>query len=214
MVDTPCNDCCPVAELSVVVRDDIESATFTPYLYGGVPPIRGDWVMVANQTLELLAYKPATGVLFVGIEIDQTGVVSYHVGPEFASPALANETVIPVPDVDHYTVAFVRLYESQVALTNEDIRPPAQIMLNYASLETGYQIHQAEEKTALDADDELGIWNSLTDALGKITAENLIAQLATALAPTTRWEPLTNGDPDAPELVFWNGDVIMVEVPI
>jgi hypothetical protein len=32
---------------------------------------------------------------------------------------------------------------------------------------------------------------------------------------TTRWEPLTNGDPDFPELIFTaEGDVIMVEVPI
>jgi hypothetical protein len=27
-----------------------------------------------------------------------------------------------------------------------------------------------------------------------------------------RWEPLTNGDPDAPELLFEDGDVLMVEI--
>lgn len=31
---------------------------------------------------------------------------------------------------------------------------------------------------------------------------------------TTRWEPLTNGDVDFPELVFAGGEVIMVEVPL
>lgn len=29
----------------------------------------------------------------------------------------------------------------------------------------------------------------------------------------SRWEPLTNGDPGDPELIFADGDVIMVEVP-
>lgn len=32
---------------------------------------------------------------------------------------------------------------------------------------------------------------------------------------TTRWEPVTNGDPDYPELVFdADGDVVMAEVPV
>jgi hypothetical protein len=30
----------------------------------------------------------------------------------------------------------------------------------------------------------------------------------------TRWEPVTNGDPDSPELIFENGDVVMEEVPL
>lgn len=37
---------------------------------------------------------------------------------------------------------------------------------------------------------------------------------ADAQAPTTRWEPLTNGDILIPELVFADGDVVMVEVPL
>lgn len=34
------------------------------------------------------------------------------------------------------------------------------------------------------------------------------------LALTTRWEPVTNGDPDSPELLFEDGDVLMEEVPL
>lgn len=35
-----------------------------------------------------------------------------------------------------------------------------------------------------------------------------------AAAPTTRWDLLTNGDPDAPALIFADGDVIWLEVPL
>ena len=35
-----------------------------------------------------------------------------------------------------------------------------------------------------------------------------------AAAPTTRWDLLTNGDPDDPALVFADGDVIWLEVPL
>ncbi len=31
---------------------------------------------------------------------------------------------------------------------------------------------------------------------------------------STRWEPVTNGDPDSPEIVFDGGDVVMEEVAI
>lgn len=39
-------------------------------------------------------------------------------------------------------------------------------------------------------------------------------QTVTASALTTRWEPLTNGDWTSPELIFFEGDCVMVEVPL
>ena len=32
--------------------------------------------------------------------------------------------------------------------------------------------------------------------------------------PASRWEPLTNGDPDDPDLLYADGDVIMIEVAL
>jgi hypothetical protein len=43
----------------------------------------------------------------------------------------------------------------------------------------------------------------------------VLVNLSTFTAPTTRWEPVTNGDPDSPEIIFdASGDVVMAEVPI
>jgi hypothetical protein len=53
---------------------------------------------------------------------------------------------------------------------------------------------------------------------GAAAAEGVVVEVIGgegALTPTTRWEPLTNGDPDFPELLFdGNGDVLMTEVPL
>lgn len=57
----------------------------------------------------------------------------------------------------------------------------------------------------------------LGDDVGAIhwTEAALIALiLANSPPPSTRWEPLANGDPDDPALVFADGDVIMIEVPL
>lgn len=49
-----------------------------------------------------------------------------------------------------------------------------------------------------------------------ITKEEIEAKLTGNITshthPTTRYEPVTNGDVNNPELVFYNGDVVMVEV--
>lgn len=54
------------------------------------------------------------------------------------------------------------------------------------------------------------------DANGQIRTSALGDSIPVTAPPaTTRWEPLTNGDPDAPELMFdGDGDVLMTEVPI
>ena len=50
---------------------------------------------------------------------------------------------------------------------------------------------------------------TITRALGQIVIESASA------SPTTYFEPVTNGDPVSPEILFdGDGDVIMMEVPI
>jgi hypothetical protein len=44
--------------------------------------------------------------------------------------------------------------------------------------------------------------------------ETNVLTISGSAAATTRWEPLTNGDPDFPELIYEDGDVLMEEVPL
>jgi hypothetical protein len=69
---------------------------------------------------------------------------------------------------------------------------------------------------SMEAHDIQGAFHT---ASGLTVGDILTATSATtfAFAPlvlTTRWEPVTNGDPDFPEIVFDNGDVVMEEVTI
>jgi hypothetical protein len=46
-----------------------------------------------------------------------------------------------------------------------------------------------------------------------ITPNDLLQTLTIASSSSTsHWEPVTNGDPDAPEIIFVDGDVLMIEV--
>jgi hypothetical protein len=66
------------------------------------------------------------------------------------------------------------------------------------------------EKTTPHDDDVLLINDSEdTGTLKKVKASNFGGS-----DPTTRWEPVTNGDAANPEIVFCDGDVVMAEVAI
>src|SRR6185436_2800196 len=76
-----------------------------------------------------------------------------------------------------YPIGCILLYESMPKLLNEHITVFAPAITDYSSIDTGAQIHGADEITTLSDADEIGIWNSLTELLAKITFENLVAQL-------------------------------------
>lgn len=50
--------------------------------------------------------------------------------------------------------------------------------------------------------------------VGRMYVDDSASWIEIYTRPLNRWEPLTNGDPVTPELIFVGGDVVMIEVPI
>lgn len=89
----------------------------------------------------------------------------------------------------------------------------------------------SKKQTLVDADgggvqanDAHSLWGIPLSGDGPVAGDTYIfsaatgkfelAQSSVAKAKATRWEPLTNGDPENPELVYFNGDIMMVEAPL
>lgn len=218
--------------LTVLVLD---AAAFTVRVFGAVSQTATGIKQIETTDLDLSSYAPTAGAKYVSIEVDDDGVLSVHDGDTVGALELLTAADIPIPDTGKYFCGHVLLYESQAELSNDDIY--VAFPLGVIAPSGDYQIHNADEETTLNDADEIGFWNSVTELLGKITWANIVIQLTgifdalyAALvhfhddlyAPidhthtdTTRWEPLANGDPSAPALVFTpDGDVIMVEVEI
>lgn len=88
----------------------------------------------------------------------------------------------------------------------------------YAKADGWYDLDDAGTETKLGADAALAL-DDLTDviiatpAVGDTLTWNGSAWVNGASSSSTHWEPLTNSNPAAPELMFdENGDVLMVEV--
>jgi len=212
-----------ITSLTILVSD---ADNFLVQLFGALVRTKNGIVMVDNEVLDVSSYLPDTGAVYVAIECDESGAVTLHEGDNI--PILENATVsdVPMPGAGKYTLGFVALNEGMTELTNEFIGIPYPLVTDYDGVETGYTINTADADTPLDAD-EFGFWDVVDGLLKKITWTNIKATLKTYFdtlyaalghshpAITTRWEPLANGDPSDPQIVFdATGNVIMVEVDI
>jgi preprotein translocase subunit SecE len=211
-----------ILALTVLVSN---AAGFIVQVYGGLVRTTHGIVLVDNETIDLSSYVPVSGSIYVAIECDADGALSVHAGTPFGLPADATYADVPTPDAGKYTIAFILLHYLMTALSNDVIGVPVPLVTDYTSIDTGYQIDNASADTPLDAD-EWGFYDVVDAVLKKITWANIKATLKTYFdtlyaalghthTATTRWEPLANGDPSSPALVFTpDGDVIMVEVTI
>jgi hypothetical protein len=187
--------------------------------YGQTP----DGIKVIPTTpLDLSSYVPATGAKYISIESDSSGVVSVHDDPALYadSIALLTDANIPVPDIGKAHRGCVMLFESQTQLLNKHIRVAS--ALGFISPTTGYDISSAPSDTP-ENDDKWGFWDDADEALKSVTHQDLfefiigdLTNILVSYNPGTfkldfaSFEPLTNGDPSDPQLVFdGDGDVIM-----
>jgi preprotein translocase subunit SecE len=164
-----------IVPLTVLVSD---AANKIVQVIGSVVHTASGIRQISSQTVNLSSYVPTAGAKFASIESNDEGVLSVHDGTVFAAPELGTYSNIPVPAAGKYLLAYVLLYESQTALSNDDIRVPMPLALNAAALQSGTQIHDASADTPLDAD-EFGFWDVVDSLLKKITWANIKLALKT-----------------------------------
>lgn len=180
-----------------------DPSNFLVAVFGGVAPTKSGMVQAetdpgqAYKEIPLTSYIPTTGAKFIDIVVEEDGTLAIVDGIEFDAPALATSADVPIPAHNQYIIAYVLLYESMDVLSNSDIRVVFPLASNYL----------------LNADEFSGFLVGITSI--QEAFEALDEHTHTDLIPTTRWEPLANGDPSDPQLVFdATGNVIMTEVEL
>jgi hypothetical protein len=193
---------------------------FTVRIFGNVAQTATGIQLIDTQDIDLSSYVPTAGAKYVSFEIDDDGVISVHDGTSVGAIGILTEADIPVPDVGKYFLGYAMLYESQTELTNEQVR--VAFPLGVIGVGTGLDIDGAPADTPESAD-KWGFWDITDEELKSITHQDLfsfiigdLANIIVTYNSTTHkldfssFEPLTNGDPSDPQLVFdANGDVIM-----
>lgn len=95
----------------------IEGGGFEVQVYGcAFTTLDGTSTYVENQTLDLAAYVPATGAVWVVIEADETGTLFVTEGTEVAGKEVLTIDDIPAVTVGRRASCAVRLYAGQVQL--------------------------------------------------------------------------------------------------
>jgi hypothetical protein len=113
--------------LTVRVSD---ATNFLVRVYGGVPFVGTGYALIANQEVDLSAYVPAIGAVYVNIESDNDGVLTVHEGTAFEAAELATAGDIPVPEAGQYRIATVLLFESMTELLDQHILVPMPLETN------------------------------------------------------------------------------------
>lgn len=193
-----------VLQLTVLVKSGDD---FTVQVFGGSIITPTGPGLVKTTILDLSSYVPSTGAVFIGIETDQSGELSVHEGDAFAAPAAATAADYPIPESGKYLVGWVLLFENQEELLDAHVYVPIPLGVNFVDLDTGTQIHDAEEETTLADDDEFGFWQAASETIKKVTWVNIVAAL-TAIFDTL-YAALNHTHPDPPVqlhgLARWNG---------
>ena len=133
-----------------------DGANFIVTLLGDVLQTPTGLVLVSHQNVDLSAEAPATGAVFVSIEVDYSGAISLNTGANFGSPFVANVSYVAEPDPGKTLIAYVLMHEGQTELLDEHIHVP--MPLGVLPLSSGSQITDATADTPLDAD-EWGFWD-------------------------------------------------------
>jgi hypothetical protein len=167
-----------VMALTVMVSD---AANFVVTVYGALVHTANGIKKIANQTVDLSSYVITAGAKYVNIESDDDAALTVNEGSVIGSPGSATDADIPVPADGKHIIATVLLYGGQAALSNNDIAVPMPLPgpSGGGTTDVGAAIHAAAASAITD-DDEIGFWESVSNALKKITWANIIATLTTA----------------------------------
>ena len=113
--------------LTVRVSD---AENFVVQVYGGVSRMGAGYALIQNQEIDLSAYVPTAGAVYVNIETDEDGALTVHAGAGFAAKALATAGDIPVPEAGKARIATIVLFESMTELLDEHILVPFPLEVN------------------------------------------------------------------------------------
>lgn len=186
--------------LTLLVSD---GAGFIVRLFGNVASTASGIILIETQDIDLSSYVPTAGAKYVSIEVDEDGVISVHDGTAVGAIEVLTAADIPIPDPGYYFLGYALLYETQEELTNDQVRVAFPLGTNSGNFQPLDE--ELTEIAALEPDEG--------DLLRYVGGEWTNVTLSAVV--TTRWEPLANGDPGDPQIVFdGTGNVIMVEVEI
>ena len=188
-----------------------------------IPTLTGHAIVqTTDPDIDLSSHIPASGLVrLVGIQIDSVGALTVVDGTPFDANDTPTTANLPIAEPGKVIRFFVILYAGIEELCPMDFAVPAPMPM----VSAGVQINDADADIPLEAD-KFGFWDVVDSALKSITWANIKATLKTYFDTlyavighthtiTTRWEPLANGDPGDPQIVFdGTGNVIMVEVEI
>jgi len=116
-----------IVYLTVRVSD---AENFVVQVYGGVSRMGAGYALIQNQEIDLSAYVPTAGAVYVNIETDEDGALTVHAGAGFAAKALATAGDIPVPEAGKARIATIVLFESMTELLDEHILVPFPLEVN------------------------------------------------------------------------------------
>lgn len=161
------------------------SSGFIVQIYEGYLSTPTGFIHVLEQTVDLSASQPASGALYVLLQVDGAGMVTAKAGSTVAVKELLTAADIPLPDADNYPIAAVRLYDGQEeilcnAQINDivDLRFGGYATAGGAGFDLAAEIHAADA-SAISDEDEMGFWENVANALRKITWANIKATLKT-----------------------------------
>lgn len=158
----------------------------TPYsgltvqIFGGLLLGPYGWVTVSEQTMDLSAYQPTAGAVYLLLQVDlSTGDVEVKEGFPVSDKNVLTDEEIPDPDDEYYPLAIVRLYDGQDELhytrTNNDFKDPrwAGFASVAGSFDVGAALDNAAEDTGLNDADKFGFFDSVELVLKTITWANI-----------------------------------------
>lgn len=153
-----------------------EGAAFKVVVFGGITPTTTGIHALDHQVMDLSSLVPASGALYVGIEVDDDLALSTNVGTNFGAPDAGTIDYVPEPAAGKYSIAYVLLYYGQTVLQDSHIGVITPIAVTPKS--SGLQIVDADADTPADGD-FFGFWDIVDSALKKITWANIKATLKT-----------------------------------
>lgn len=130
----------------------IQSASgFIVRVYGDGDLTVNGWKSIPTKDLNLSPYIPSVKAVFVGIESDDNGALSIHVGTEFAAPGIGSPANYPVPAAGKYPIARVLLYAGQGLLLDKHIAVSMPPSFNPLSISSGSHGHALDDLSDVNA---------------------------------------------------------------
>jgi hypothetical protein len=174
------------------------------YAFGMDHPIR-----VPDTDLDLSAYALETGARYVLLEVLPDGTLNYIVGDTVASRELLESLPLPTPSNNSFPICAFEFFAGQTALRRDSTERTIidlRMFTSDTSADAATQWHTAPEKTSLDDLDELGIWDSISEAIRKITWSNIKTALQSYFDGVYSLIGHTHpSDTHAHGLMRWNG---------